>query len=527
MKVSVMPAWRGWWRWSLGITDTFNGTGASRALERYRPVRGRPTAVAREQAKGEDDVASDAAGGTHHSDPFEQAYMAGVIEQQRPRGLDTGGPAHPVAHAAPSEPFALTGCVLTPAGPVEGGYVVVGMDGLVSAVQPTKPQGVKVLDTEGVILPGLIDLHGHPEFNVFAAWEPPQLFANRYRWRDSALYKQLVRDPQNTLIAALPSGTQLRYAEVRALVSGTTAIQGASGKTRGNDEALVRNVDLRIFGQHKARSMIDLPSATSRDMVRLESIIDDVKTGAVTAFYLHLAEGMTDDERSRKEFGRLVDLKALTPATIIIHGCALTREDLGHVKDAGAKLVWSPQSNLRLYGQTTPAADAIALGIPVGLGADWLPSGSTSLLAELKVAARVLARQGAPRTHRQLVEMVTSTAAAIAGLDDHLGQVAPGRPADLLVLERIHEDPWTSVVAADPSRVELVTIGGNLTYGRADWVTELAESTDQLEPVIAWGQLMLLDSGFQANPTATRPPALSQLRADLIKNYPQVGPIFA
>ena len=45
--------------------------------------------------------------------------------------------------------------------------------------------------------------------------------------------------------------------------------------------------------------------------------------------------------------------------------------------------------------------------------------------------------------------------------------------------------------------------------------------------MIAWGQLMLLVSGFQANPTPTRPPALQQLRADLIKNYPQVGPIFA
>jgi 5-methylthioadenosine/S-adenosylhomocysteine deaminase len=123
--------------------------------------------------------------------------------------------------------------------------------------------------------------------------------------------------------------------------------------------------------------------------------------------------------------------------------------------------------------------------------------------------------------------MITSTAAGIAGLDEHLGRVAAGRPADLLVLERIHADPWTSVVAADPSRVELVTIGGNLTYGRSDWVTELAASTDLLEPVIAWGQAMLLDSSFQARPTVTRPPGLGQLRADLIASYPQVGPIFA
>jgi 5-methylthioadenosine/S-adenosylhomocysteine deaminase len=464
---------------------------------------------------------------TGRSDPFEEAYRAGVVERQRPAGLEAGGPADPVSHAVPSEPFALAGCVLTPDGPVEDGHVVVGTDGRITAVQAARPQGVRVLDTGGVILPGLIDLHGHPEFNVFAAWEPPVLFANRYRWRDSAIYRQLVRDPQNRLIEALPKGTQLRYAEVRALVGGTTAIQGASGKTRSSEEALVRNVDLRVFGQHKARSMIDLPSSGSRDLDRLEGILADILAGEVTAFYLHLAEGKPDDERSRKEFDRLVDLKALTPATVIIHGSALTRDQLGQVKDAGAKLVWSPQSNLRLYGTTTAAADAIELGIPVGLGADWLPSGSTSLLAELKVAARVLARQGRPRTHRQLVEMITSTAAGIAGLDEHLGRVAAGRPADLLVLERIHADPWTSVVAADPSRVELVAIGGNLTYGRSDWVTELAASTDLLEPVIAWGQTMLLDSSFQARPTVTRPPGLGQLRADLIASYPQVGPIFA
>jgi len=47
--------------------------------------------------------------------------------------------------------------------------------------------------------------------------------------------------------------------------------------------------------------------------------------------------------------------------------------------DAGCRLVWSPQSNLRLYGDTTLAAEAIRAGMPVALGADWLPSGATSL----------------------------------------------------------------------------------------------------------------------------------------------------
>jgi cytosine/adenosine deaminase-related metal-dependent hydrolase len=276
--------------------------------------------------------------------------------------------------------------------------------------------------------------------------------------------------------------------------------------------------------------MIDLPSPTSRDAARLKAIVAGIGSGEIDAFYLHLAEGQAGDERSAKEFDRLVDFDALTPATVLIHGTALTREQLGQVKAAGAKLVWSPQSNLRLYQQTTLAGEAIALGIPVGLGADWLPSGSTSLLAELKVAARTLALQGHPRSPRQLVEMVTSTAAEIAGLAGQLGVLAAGRPADLLVLERNHDDPYQNVVAADPSWVELVMVDGDLAYGRADWLSALTDPADQdrFEPLLAWAKPMLLDTSYRAHPTGpAAPPTLAQLRADLITHHPPVGPIFA
>lgn len=432
--------------------------------------------------------------------------------------------------AAPAEAIALQGYVLTPMGPVEDGFVVVG-GRQIQAVQAQQPQGVRVHPTAGVILPGLLDLHGHPEFNVFAAWEPPQLFANRYLWRGSPIYQALVRDTQDRLLAAGLGDAELRYAEIRALVGGVTAIQGASGRNRSTEEALVRNVDLRIFGQHRARAMIDLPSPSSRDATKLKGIVAEIGRGEVDAFYLHLAEGQADNQRSRNEFGRLVeDYQGLTHATVLIHGTALTHQQLGQVKDAGAKLVWSPQSNLRLYGQTTPAGDALQLGIPVGLGADWLPSGSTSLLAELKVAERTLARQGHPLAPRQLVEMVTSTAASIAGLGEQLGTLEQGRPADLLVLERRRDDPYESVVAADPSWVQLVMVDGDLAYGRADLLGELVDPADRerLEPVLAWGTPMLLDTSYRARPTSSQPPpTLAQLRAALIAHYPQVGPVFA
>ncbi len=50
----------------------------------------------------------------------------------------------------------------------------------------------------------------------------------------SDIYKQLIRDPQNRLLATLPSGTQERYAEIRALVTGVTAMWWRRSR-RGSD----------------------------------------------------------------------------------------------------------------------------------------------------------------------------------------------------------------------------------------------------------------------------------------------------
>ena len=457
-------------------------------------------------------------------DRFEASYTAPVAAPAEP-------PAERelLARATPAEAFALHGCVLTPERRIDDGYVVLGSGSRISAVADSRPADVRIHETNGVILPGLIDLHGHPEFNVFAAWEPPQAFINRYQWRRSELYHTLVRDPENKLLKELSPKVQLRYAEIRALVGGVTAIQGTGGQASTyREESLVRNVDKWIFGGQVGRSMIDLPSG-SRGADDLTSILKGIGAGEVKAFYIHLAEGQASNPESQGELQQLVDLHALTSSTVVIHGTALTRAQLGDLKDARAKLVWSPQSNLRLYGETTRADDALDIGLPVALGADWLPSGSTSLLAEMTVARHVLESRNHPITAEAVVKMVTRDAATIAGLGDKLGLLEADRAADVVVLERRHEDPWENVLDADPSWVELVMIDGDLAYGREDWMTDLvaADHRDHLERLFAWGKPMLLDTSYAVHPGADPPPTLAQLRAELIAKYPEVGPIFA
>ena len=162
--------------------------------------------------------------------------------------------------------------------------------------------------------------------------------------------------------------------------------------------------------------------------------------GVPGSWIVHLAEGVRDGERergdpfsSRHEFDVIRSLGLLTHATVIIHGTGLERTDFAAMHDAGAKLVWSPLSNLLLYGHTANVYDALAEGVNVALGTDWTPSGSPTLLDELKVAdialrdRRVLGRSrgevpalaGDVALDRLLVDMVTRNAAA--ALRDAIG----------------------------------------------------------------------------------------------------------
>ena len=479
-------------------------------------------------------------------DAFDEAYERGVPRAVRrpPRSaaprlrdvpLDAGAalPGPPVgATAVSAEPTAFGGSVLKSDGSIARGWVVV-VGGQIVAVRSTKPRDVEhAISTGGVILPGLIDLHGHPEYNVFAAWEPPKVYINRGRWRESDEYAQLIKQPWGALTSGGKSVSvktaMTRYAEVRAAVGGVTAIQGASQDYPNKAEALVRNVDLLIFGDQVARSTVDFDRLDKDDV---ESIRKGIfETRMVKAHYVHLAEGQKTNQTSVNEFLRFTASPLFSAATVMIHGTALARVHFDQLAAVGGKLVWSPQSNLRLYNETTDIGAALAAGVPVALGADWMPSGSPSLLHEMKVAWQVLSQTpGTPVKAPDLVRMVTSDAAEIAGLADKIGTLEVGRAADLTILQKRLDDPYENVVSAYPSWVELVMIGGDIIYGRADWVAELSTPADYGQ-VTAWGRPMLLDTRFGSpdDGGVDGPPRrLAEIRAKLIARYPAVGPIFA
>jgi hypothetical protein len=145
--------------------------------------------------------------------------------------------------------------------------------------------------------------------------------------------------------------------------------------------------------------------------------------------------------------------------------------------------VWSPFSNLLLYGRTLDLAHLRRSGVTFSIGCDWAPTGSKNLLQELKVARHEVARQGADYTSEELVRAVTASAAAVTGWQDLLGVLRKDALADILVIEGTGGDAFDHLIDATEAAIRLVVIDGRARYGDRELMERLhVEPEHPLEP---------------------------------------------
>lgn len=362
--------------------------------------------------------------------------------------------------------YALHGDVYAPIGLLPGYYVVV-TDEKISAVTPFAPTGTPVVETNGVIYPGLVDGHGHVEYNHIALADLGKRYQDRDQWPKASKYKTLVKDPKNAVTAAGLQCEALRHGEARALVGGTTAIQGTP--LTSCVRSLVRNIEGTNFCQDKVRQNVTDISGFGKSISGQPSFADSIKRDIASqrldAFAVHAGEGI--DQHELDEWTQLKSFGLAVPQLVMIHTTAFGPKEYAEVGQVGAKVIWSPLSNLLLYGKTDDIPSAIAAGVNVSIGTDWAPSGSANLLGELKVADRVNQKQwGGFLSDDQLIKMVTSNPAKAYALDKFIGTIEVGKYADLMVVAK---QPGLTdqrdLINARPQDVLFVTISGDPLFG--------------------------------------------------------------
>lgn len=405
----------------------------------------------------------------------------------------------------PDTPVVLRGKIVSMHTAVKRGQLVIRNGRIEAILSPAAapPEGALVIETRGFIYPGLINLHNHLRYNMLSLYPLPRHAENHDDWPSGKDYARHVNNPaliatSNNLYGRLDEA--LKYAEVRSLVGGETAVQGAENSP-AIKTTLVRNVELPNFGEDTVGQR-----AFSIDGLfwkHLPDTIDRIKANA--AWIFHVAEGI--DERARQEwsypdfdpskpfstsrskFNRpgAVEADLVWPGLVGVHCTAMTEDDFRQwrqITGQAPKLVWSPTSNLLLYGKTTDIKAAQRAGALIALGTDWAPSGTKNLLWELKVVDR-LNQQSSPRLFRgykQLVELVTTNPARILGWQDKVGQLRVGYHADVLVVDDLGETSsgYENLILAAEPNVQLVFVGGNPLYGDEAHMARLKPSYELL-----------------------------------------------
>lgn len=382
-------------------------------------------------------------------------------------------------------PILLRGTIVTPDNVIKHGYVLVE-DGRIMDVSDKRPDvaGAIELNTDGIIYPGLVDVHNHTTWNVIPRWNPPHLYSNQSEWNTGSDFIQKVAAPHDNLLNHGSFCDMNAYGEMRALVGGETSTIGTYAEPCIH--GLVRNLeyDSGFYGPTQLNLehilyIIHAPPAS--DPLARQQFVAIAKyymaNPAYEALILHVAEGV--DPAALEEFTFLQANGLLNPKGVIIHGIALGPSQFQAMASAGTSLVWSPRSNINLYGQTADINAALDVGVQVALAPDWGVTGSSNILDELHFADQWNREHlGGRLTDKQLVDMVTSVPAKMVGINDEVGAIQPGLRADLLVISGDHNNPYRALIEATPTDVQLVMIGGVPVYGEAHAMGSFWKSSD-------------------------------------------------
>ncbi len=386
---------------------------------------------------------------------------------------------------ANAKPIILRGTIIVPEGIIRHGYVGIVNGRIVSVSEnsPDLPNAVSV-NTHGIILPGFVDAHNHVRSNVVPRWKPGRLYSNRYEWRQDPDFLRLVNGPISR-VGSTHFCEMNKWGELRALVGGTTSIM--TTQQESCIYGLVRNLDYNsgFYGTTQldlehTYNVLDLPPA-SAPAARAEFVFVAKNFFINNPFYesllIHLAEGT--DAFSLEEFTFMQSQSLLNPRGVVIHGIPLRPTDFQAMSQNGTSLVWSPRSNLELYGATADINAALDAGVEIALAPDWAVTGSSNMLNELKVAALWNRdRLGGRLTNKQLVDMATSVPAHIAGIDDEVGAIKVGLRADIVVINGDHNNPYGSVIDATAANLDLVFINGVPLYGDRIFMKHFWDESD-------------------------------------------------
>ncbi|MEV4337143.1 amidohydrolase [Streptomyces sp. NPDC049590] len=218
--------------------------------------------------------------------------------------------------------------------------------------------------------------------------------------------------------------------------------------------------------------------------------------------HIHAAENRDQTETSLARHGRtpveILDRTGLLGTDLLIaHGTGILERDLPLLERTGGRtaVATAPRGYLKFgWPTTTPVRALRAAGVPVGLATDGAASNNSLDVWEAMALTALVQKStdGDPRwlTARQALHHATSQSARAVGLGDRIGSLAPGRRADIILVDLtgphtqpVHDLAATLVHSARAADVRTTVVDGRvlmrdrvlLTLDVEEVVRELAD----------------------------------------------------
>jgi cytosine/adenosine deaminase-related metal-dependent hydrolase len=442
----------------------------------------------------------------------------GFIDKDASNNPDGTGPQGPrgscaVAKAGTSGAVVYQSTFLAPDTVVRDGEVMIDAGGLIACAakscSSTKGYGeaTVVKCTDAVISPGLINPHDHITYaNTGPQGHGTERYEHRHDWRKGIRGHTKLNAPGGAKTEVVSA------AELRFLMTGVTTAASAGGA-----DGLVRNVD----GSPAQLEGLPIKVVDSQTFPLKDSGITTFpadcsgysasrdKTTTVTPYdgYLpHISEGIGPEANLEYTCQDVDPYNLIQRQSAVIHGIAMKASNVAEYRTSQASLIWSPRSNVSLYGDTASVVLFDNSGVQIALGTDWLPSGSMNMARELKCADDLNKKYyGGHFTDKQLWQMVTINAAYAIGATTVVGQLKQGYVGDIAIFNAHDNKDYRAVIDASPEDTILVVRGGMPLFGDSALVADKAMGTKDCEDldVCGVGKKVCIKSDVQGKDLAT------------------------
>ena len=219
------------------------------------------------------------------------------------------------------------------------------------------------------------------------------------------------------------------------------------------------------------------PSAPLRCSTRFLERVAEMSERNQLPVLVHLLETRLQALAARQHgigslVGFLDERGLLNERSLLFHVVWAREEEVRQIADRGARIVHCPGSNMKLGSGVAPVRSFLEASVAVGLGSDNLSANdSCSMFEQMKLAALLSRRPevhpSAWLTAAEVFEMATR---ARPGRSRE-GWLAPGQPADLVLLNRDAFAFWPEnnllnqvVFAGSAGDVDTVLVGGRVVW---------------------------------------------------------------